>query len=61
MIFPGMKNMLQCLILFNAPFTFVKGVFSVVITVLVYKPLSPFLKGNYRGSKRVRKNAGYHA
>ncbi|TGY96671.1 ECF transporter S component [Petralouisia muris] len=61
MIFPGVKNMLQCLIVFNAPFTFVKGVFSVVITVLVYKPLSPFLKGNYRGSKAPGKNTGYSA
>lgn len=48
MIFPGVKNMLQCLIVFNVPFTFVKGIFSVVITVLIYKPLSPFLKGAYR-------------
>lgn len=61
MIFPGVKNMLQCLIVFNAPFTFVKGVFSVVITVLVYKPLSPLLKGNYRGSKAPGKNTGYSA
>ena len=56
MIVPGVKNMLQCLILFNTPFTFAKGVFSVVITVLVYKPLSPFLKGNYRDARRVQKN-----
>lgn len=59
MIFPGVKNMLQCLIVFNAPFTFVKGVFSVVIAMLVYKPLSPFLKGNYRSSKAPQKNTGY--
>lgn len=60
MIFPGVKNMLECLIVFNTPFTFVKGVFSVVITMLIYKPLSPFLKGNYRGSKAPGKNTGYN-
>lgn len=58
MIFPKVENILQCLIVFNTPFTLVKGVFSVVITVLVYKPLSPFLKGNYRSAKAAQKNAG---
>ncbi len=47
-IFPGVENILQCLIVFNAPFTFVKGLFSVVITVLIYKHISPFLKGRNR-------------
>ena len=47
-IFPGVKDIFQCLIVFNAPFTFVKGIFSVAITMLIYKPLSPFLKGAYR-------------
>lgn len=37
-----------CLIVFNAPFTLVKGLFSVVITVLIYKHISPFLKGTNR-------------
>lgn len=47
-IFPGVKNILECLIVFNAPFTFIKGLFSVIITMVIYKPLSPFLKGAYR-------------
>lgn len=38
-------SILQCLIFFNMPFTMLKGVFSVVITMLVYKQLSPILKG----------------
>lgn len=45
-ILPSMKNLLQCLIVFNVPFTFVKAMISVVITLLVYKKLSPFLRGN---------------
>lgn len=47
-IFPGVENILQCLIVFNVPFTFVKGLFSVVVTVLIYKHISPFLKGRNR-------------
>ena len=44
-IIPGMKSILQCLVVFNMPFTMLKGLLSVVITMLVYKPLSPILKG----------------
>ncbi len=44
-ILPSMKNILECLICFNMPFTFVKGLFSVGITVLIYKHISPVLKG----------------
>lgn len=47
-ILPSMQNILQCLICFNMPFTIVKGLFSVVITFLIYKQISPILKGtNY--------------
>ena len=45
-ILPSMKSILQCLVCFNMPFTIVKGLFSVVITFLVYKHISPILKGN---------------
>ena len=44
-IVPSMENILQCLICFNMPFTIVKGLFSVVITMLIYKHISPILKG----------------
>ena len=45
LIFSGVKNILQCLIVFNAPFTFIKGMISVVITFIIYKRISPILKG----------------
>lgn len=48
-ILPSMKSILQSLIVFNLPFTIVKGLISVAITMLVYKPLSPILKGRYNG------------
>lgn len=47
-IIPSMQSILQCLICFNMPFTFVKGLLSVGITFAVYKHISPLLKGTYR-------------
>lgn len=44
-IYPGVNTLLDCLIMFNLPFTFVKGLFSLIITFLIYKPLSPILHG----------------
>ena len=44
----SIENLLQCSICFNMPFTFVKGLISVVLTFLVYKPLSPIWKGAAR-------------
>ncbi len=45
-ILPGMKSIAQSLLMFNMPFTFVKGILDVIITFAVYKKLSPILKGN---------------
>lgn len=42
---PSMKSIMQCLVCFNMPFTIVKGLISVIITLFVYKPLSPIIKG----------------
>lgn len=43
-IIPSMKSIMQCLICFNLPFTIVKGLIDVGISMLIYKPLSPLLK-----------------
>lgn len=40
---PAADNLLKCLVLFNVPFTFVKGLLDVVLCFLIYKPLSPLL------------------
>ena len=45
MIAPSMKTLPQCLLVFNLPFTFVKAMISVVVTLIIYKPLSPVLHG----------------
>lgn len=47
-LIPSMKSILQSLVCFNMPFTIIKGLFSVVITFLIYKHISPILKGAER-------------
>ena len=41
---PKVETLLDCLLWFNVPFTFVKGIAVSLITFLIYKPLSPILK-----------------
>jgi Predicted membrane protein len=42
---PYIKNLWDCLLLFNMPFTFIKGMVSAVITIAVYKKLTPLING----------------
>ena len=44
-ILPSTKNIFEALLIFNIPFTFVKGAIDVIFCMLIYKPLSPVLKG----------------
>ena len=44
-ILPSVKGLTDALLIFNVPFTFVKGLIDVVITFLIYKRLSPVIKG----------------
>lgn len=43
-ILPSTKNILQALLIFNLPFTFVKMLLDSAITFVIYKPLSNGLK-----------------
>lgn len=45
-ILPSVDSIFECLICFNMPFTMIKGLFSVAITFVIYKHISPILKGN---------------
>lgn len=45
LILPSTKNILQALIIFNVPFTFIKGLICSIVSMLIYKPLSPILHG----------------
>ncbi len=42
-ILPSVDTLTECLLVFNAPFTFVKGLIDVGLTFLIYKRLSPIL------------------
>ena len=42
---PSVNGLLECLVVFNMPFTLGKALASAIITIFVYKPLSPVIKG----------------
>ncbi|MGI6020558.1 MAG: ECF transporter S component [Lachnospiraceae bacterium] len=42
-----MTSIGQCLLIFNVPFTMLKTLISVVISMIIYKPLSPILRGKH--------------
>lgn len=44
-LLPAADSLLKCLLIFNMPFTFVKGMLDVLLCWLIYKPLSPVLHG----------------
>lgn len=46
-IFPFLKSILQCLLVVNLPFTIIKGLVCAIVTMFIYKPLSPILKGRH--------------
>ena len=47
-ILPSVDGLIEALLIFNLPFTFAKGAVCILLTFLVYKPLSPILKGKAR-------------
>ena len=44
-ILPTADTLMECLVIFNMPFTIVKGLLDAGICMLIYKPLSPLLHG----------------
>ena len=42
---PNVENLFEALLWFNTPYTFIKGLLNVLLTFLVYKRLSPIIKG----------------
>lgn len=46
-LLPSVDGLLACLVTFNMPYTLLKGVLNVIICFLIYKPISPLLKGNF--------------
>lgn len=52
-ILPSVKSIFQCLLIFNLPLTFCKGFASSLITFLLYKRLSPIIKGVKSKTRKV--------
>lgn len=44
-IVPSVDGLLNCLIVFNLPFTIMKGLICTALTFLIYKRISVFIKG----------------
>jgi len=44
-IVPSVDGLFWCLLLFNVPFTFLKGALDAAITFLIYKRISPLIHG----------------
>ncbi len=42
---PNVKTLTDALVWFNMPFTFIKAMLSVAVTFLIYKRISPIIKG----------------
>lgn len=45
---PSVNGLLSCLVVFNMPFTLLKGALDVMLAFLIYKPLSPLLHKGLR-------------
>ncbi len=45
---PNVDTLAECLLIFNVPFTFVKGLIAATFSVLLYKRLRPIFNSMYR-------------
>lgn len=44
-VMPSISDLTTAILIFNAPFTLIKGLVGSIITLLIYKKISPLLKG----------------
>lgn len=47
-ILPSVDSLMDCLVIFNMPFTFVKGLIAAVVSIILYKKLRPIFNSMYR-------------
>jgi len=47
-IFPKVDGLFSCLLIFNVPYTFFKGLIDTLLTFVLYKRISPLIKGTKR-------------
>ena len=53
-IFPGVDGLLGSLLMFNVPFTFFKGLLNTALTFLIYKHISPIIKGTWLDKRKKK-------
>ncbi|MDP4133680.1 MAG: ECF transporter S component [Bacillota bacterium] len=44
-IFPKVNSLFECLLIFNVPFTFIKGLLVAILTFALYKKIAPVIHG----------------
>lgn len=47
-ILPSVDSLMDCLVIFNMPFTFVKGACAAIVSVILYRKLRPIFNSMYR-------------
>ncbi len=50
-IWSGADSLIKCLVVFNMPFTFAKGLIAVLVSLPLYKRLRPIFNSNFRTEK----------
>ncbi len=50
-ILPGADSLIECLLIFNLPFTFAKGLIAALISIPLYKRLRPVFNSFYGAEK----------
>ena len=50
-ILPSVNGLIDCLLIFNLPFTFAKGLIAAIISIPLYKRLRPIFNSYYRTEK----------
>ena len=53
-ILPPVGELWQCLLIFNVPFTLMKGLVNALLTFLIYKHISHLIKGTPRKKKEAK-------
>ena len=51
-ILPSADSLIKCLLIFNMPFTFAKGLIAVLICLPLYKRLRPVFNSSFRGAEK---------
>lgn len=53
-ILPSVDSLPKALLIFNVPFTLVKGLIDVALTFLIYKRISPIIQGGFSPSNKKK-------